>query len=48
MDSSTWDERYSGSDLVWSATPNVWVEQIAGPLPFGRAESTAKTRGTPS
>ena len=36
MDSAAWDERYAGSDLVWSATPNVFVEQIASELPPGR------------
>ncbi len=45
MDSSAWDERYSGTDLVWSATPNVWVEQIAAELPVGRALDLAGGEG---
>lgn len=32
MDSSGWDERYSGSDLVWSAGPNLFVEQVCADL----------------
>lgn len=28
MDAREWDERYSGRELVWSATPNMFVEQI--------------------
>ncbi len=30
-----WDERYSAAEPVWSSTPNVWVEAVAGPLPVG-------------
>lgn len=37
MDSHMWDERYSGSDLVWSSAPNQWVEQFAVDLSPGRA-----------
>ena len=36
MNSSTWDERYAGTDLVWSTTPNQWVEQVADGLAPGR------------
>lgn len=32
-----WDERYRGSELVWSAEPNRWVAEVAGGLPPGRA-----------
>jgi SAM-dependent methyltransferase len=32
-----WDERYAGSDRVWSATPNAEVERIVGDWPPGRA-----------
>lgn len=45
MDSSTWDERYSGSDLVWSAAPNQWVEQVAADLPSGRCLDLAGGEG---
>ncbi|MBK6870363.1 MAG: class I SAM-dependent methyltransferase [Kineosporiaceae bacterium] len=37
MDSTDWDTRYAGSELVWSATPNVWVEQVCSALPPGTA-----------
>lgn len=37
MDPSHWDERYAASDLVWSATPNVWVTEIVSGMPPGRA-----------
>ena len=37
MDSTDWDERYAGSDLVWSAGPNVWVERLCADLTPGTA-----------
>lgn len=45
MDSSSWDERYAGSDLVWSATPNQWVEQVAAGLAPGRVLDLAGGEG---
>ncbi len=34
MDSTAWDERYAGSELVWTAEPNRFVvEQVAGLTP---------------
>jgi SAM-dependent methyltransferase len=45
VDSSTWDERYSGSNLVWSSTPNQWVEQITAGLPPGRVLDLAGGEG---
>jgi SAM-dependent methyltransferase len=45
MDSSGWDERYSASDLVWSATPNTWVEQLTAELPAGRVLDLAAGEG---
>lgn len=45
VDSSTWDERYAGTDLVWSATPNLWVEQVAGGLAPGRVLDLAGGEG---
>ena len=33
MDKTSWNERYSGSDLVWPTSPNRWVvAQLEGPL----------------
>ncbi|MBI4943997.1 MAG: class I SAM-dependent methyltransferase [Actinobacteria bacterium] len=37
MDSTDWDTRYASSELVWSAGPNLWVEQICADLPAGTA-----------
>ena len=45
MDSTAWDERYAGADLVWSSTPNVFVEEVVGPLPVGRALDVAAGEG---
>jgi SAM-dependent methyltransferase len=45
VDSSTWDERYSGTDLVWSATPNQWVEQATATLSPGRVLDLAGGEG---
>jgi SAM-dependent methyltransferase len=45
VDSSTWDERYAGDDLVWSATPNQWVEQVAVGLAPGRVLDLAGGEG---
>lgn len=45
MDSSDWDARYAASELVWTSTPNVWVEQIAKDLPPGRAIDLAAGEG---
>jgi len=45
MDSAAWDERYAGTDLVWSATPNQFVaEALAGKEP-GRALDLAAGEG---
>jgi SAM-dependent methyltransferase len=45
VDAQAWDERYAGSELVWSATPNRFVvEQLAG-LPPGRALDLACGEG---
>ena len=45
MDASDWDERYAGSDLVWSTGPNVWVRELCSPLPAGRALDVAAGEG---
>lgn len=45
MDSLDWDERYSGNELVWSASPNQWVELITAELPAGRVLDLAGGEG---
>ena len=45
MKSRDWDERYAAVDLVWSAGPNRWVEEIASDLPPGRALDVAAGEG---
>ncbi len=45
MDSTAWDERYASADLVWSATPNRWVEQVAADFAPGRALDLAAGEG---
>jgi len=40
MDTSNktaWNQRYAGSELVWSAAPNIWVEQLTKDLRPGKA-----------
>jgi SAM-dependent methyltransferase len=45
MDASDWDERYSGSDLVWSTTPNVFVVEETASLTPGRVLDLAGGEG---
>jgi SAM-dependent methyltransferase len=45
MDATSWDERYSASDLVWSAGPNAFVVEQVGALPPGRAIDLAGGEG---
>ena len=42
---AAWDERYSGSDLVWGAGPNRFVEEELAALPSGRAVDLATGEG---
>ena len=37
MDAEYWNQRYDQTELVWSAGPNMWVEQVASGLPPGTA-----------
>ena len=37
MDAEYWNQRYDQTELVWSAGPNVWVEQVASGLAPGAA-----------
>jgi 2-polyprenyl-3-methyl-5-hydroxy-6-metoxy-1,4-benzoquinol methylase len=45
MDRAAWDERYAATDLVWSAEPNRFVEQIVGSWSPGRALDIACGEG---
>ena len=45
MDARGWDERYAAADLVWSATPNRFVEAELAGLPAGRALDLATGEG---
>ena len=45
MDARAWDERYAAADLVWSATPNRFVETELASLPPGRAVDLAAGEG---
>jgi SAM-dependent methyltransferase len=48
MDSSNktaWNQRYTDSELVWSAAPNIWVEQLTKDLPPGKALDIAAGEG---
>ncbi len=45
MSAAEWDSRYRGSDLVWGATPNRWVEQELAGLTPGRALDLACGEG---
>jgi SAM-dependent methyltransferase len=45
VDSSAWDERYAASELVWSATPNQFVERELAGLEPGRALDLACGEG---
>ena len=42
---TAWNERYAGRELVWSAAPNVWVEQLTRDLLPGRALDIAAGEG---
>ena len=45
MDADAWNTRYAGSDLVWSATPNQWVERELRDVLPGRAVDLACGEG---
>ena len=45
MDSRAWDERYAGSEMVWSSTPNQFVAAEVADLPVGRAVDLAAGEG---
>jgi SAM-dependent methyltransferase len=45
MDAGAWDDRYRDAELVWSAEPNLFVEQHCSDLPVGRAIDLAAGEG---
>ena len=45
MSAADWDSRYRGSELVWGARPNAWVERETAPLHRGRAVDLACGEG---
>jgi SAM-dependent methyltransferase len=45
MDAEAWDERYRTTPLVWSATPNAFVERHLADLPPGRGVDLAAGEG---
>ncbi len=45
MDANEWDRRYDQAELVWSATPNLWVEQVTRDLTPGRVLDLAAGEG---
>ena len=45
MDANTWDERYRDTDLMWSAGPNGFVEEICSGLEPGRSIDLAAGEG---
>jgi SAM-dependent methyltransferase len=45
MDSKAWNQRYEGSQLVWSAAPNIWVERLTADLPAGTVLDIAAGEG---
>jgi SAM-dependent methyltransferase len=45
MDATAWDERYDGTELVWSAGPNAFVAAQLADHPRGRALDLAAGEG---
>jgi SAM-dependent methyltransferase len=45
MDARDWDERYREKGLLWTAEPNMFVEEVVAPLPPGRALDVAAGEG---
>jgi SAM-dependent methyltransferase len=45
MDAAAWDQRYRGTDLVWSGSANVFVRELVGPMAPGRALDIAAGEG---
>lgn len=45
MTSTAWNQRYEQSELVWSASANIWVQQVTQELPAGTALDIAAGEG---
>lgn len=45
MDAQTWNQRYSETELMWSAGPNAFVEELCRDLPPGRSIDLAAGEG---
>ena len=45
VDANGWDERYAGTELVWSAAPNAFVAEALADRPPGRAVDLAAGEG---
>lgn len=45
MDADTWNQRYSETELMWSAGPNTFVEQLCRDLTPGRSIDLAAGEG---
>lgn len=45
MSADDWDARYAGTELVWGAAPNMWVERETSGLPTGTALDLACGEG---
>ncbi|MGA1555112.1 MAG: class I SAM-dependent methyltransferase [Ilumatobacteraceae bacterium] len=45
MDAESWNQRYRDTELMWSAGPNRFVEEICADLPAGRSIDLAAGEG---
>ncbi|NLT31451.1 MAG: class I SAM-dependent methyltransferase [Propionibacterium sp.] len=45
MDAHAWDDRYAGTDAVWSPNPNIWVAELLGERSPGTAIDLAAGEG---
>ncbi len=45
MNSDAWNARYATTELLWSADPNRFLAEVAGPLPAGRVLDLACGEG---
>jgi SAM-dependent methyltransferase len=45
MEAKSWDDRYSATELVWTAKPNVFVSEVLADVSPGRAVDVAAGEG---